>query len=491
MAGEGFFDFRERVTARNGRKSPASPQGQPTASTVRGPHLDAALTVSQLTAQIERALKAGFPGTVYVRGEVSNLNLHRSSGHLYFTLKDPAACIDCVMFRSEAAKLKFIPTDGIELLVGGRVAVYGQRGRYQLYATSLYPLGRGELELAFQQLCEKLKMEGLFEAERKKPLPRYPTRIALVTSRSTAALQDMLKVLRRFTWVKLYLYHVPVQGDGSAEMIADALQHLGAGSDSVGGVDLIVLSRGGGSLEDLWEFNEEIVARAIAASRIPVVTGIGHEVDVSIADLVADYHAHTPTEAAQVVTAHWKAVADAIDQAGARLRRGALFAVQDSRQRLSGIERHEFFRRPTHRIDQLRQFLDDRQRSFQLAVGEQLRAATARVARFEALLIECHPRHIIDLKRQKLQAVTSRLALGMRHELGQREQRIEALQRHLEAVSPQAVLNRGYTITTRKKDGVPLRAAHDARVGERLLTRFADGTVESTVEDQRQLPLFE
>jgi exodeoxyribonuclease VII large subunit len=500
---ENFFDFREKLS----RKREPAPSPKVDAPAKNAPD---ALTVSQLTAQIERALKAGIPATVHVKGEVSNLNLHRGSGHLYFTLKDATACIDCVMFRSDVARLKFMPEDGIELLATGRIAVYPQRGRYQLYATSLHPLGHGALELAFKQLCERLNKEGLFNAERKKPLPQYPMTIALVTSRSTAALQDMLKVLRRFPWVRLYLCHVPVQGDGAAELIAQALRDLNQGARGKGQgasvrpanlplatcpsplpIDLILLARGGGSLEDLWEFNEEIVARAIAASKIPVITGIGHEVDVSIADLVADYHAHTPTEAAQVAMANWRIAGDIIHTSGVRLARGLRGVVQDAKNRLLHVERHEFFRRPTDRINQLRQFLDDRQRSLQLAVAERLRVATARFSRLEALLVECHPRHVVQLKRQRLEDLSKRLSLAASHDLKTRDQRVTSLQRHLDAISPQSVLKRGYTITTRKKDGAIIRSSKDPRVGERILTQFADGTVESMVEDQKQLPLFE
>jgi exodeoxyribonuclease VII large subunit len=479
MAKENFFDFREKLIAQPAPvESSKATKSEP-------------LSVSQLTSQIERAIKSGLPATIYVKGEVSNLNHHRASGHLYFTLKDAGACIDCVMFRSDAARLKFEPTDGMELLVTGRVAVYPQRGRYQLYATTLAPLGRGALEIAFQQLCEKLKKEGLFSPERKKPLPIFPARIVLVTSRSTAALQDMLKVLRRFPWLRLFLYHVPVQGDGSAELIAEAIQTLSRKAADLGGVDVIVLSRGGGSLEDLWEFNEEIVARAIAASKIPIVTGIGHEVDVSVADLVADYHAHTPTEAAQVISANWRTVRDALDQSSLRLRRSLRTIARDARQRLVGIVRHEFFRRPTHRVDQLRQLLDDRQRSLQLAVGEKLRAATSHFNRLESLLIESHPKHLVELKRQRLVDLAQRLRLASGNDLARREQTLQGLERHLQAVSPRAVLARGYSITTHKKSGAVVRSPTDARLGERLLTQFADGTIESTVEDQKQLPLFD
>jgi exodeoxyribonuclease VII large subunit len=475
---ENFFDFRQRVFARPTPPEPAPGKVEP-------------LTVSQLTGQIERAIRAGVPAWLHVRGEVSNINLHRASGHLYFTLKDDQACIDCVMYRSDVARLKFQPADGIELLATGRVGVYPQRGRYQLYVTALAPLGKGALELAFQQLRERLQREGLFHPARKKALPRYPTRIALVTSRSTAAFQDMLKVLRRFPWIQLMLYDVPVQGDGSAELIAEAMQTLSRKADQVGGVDLILLARGGGSLEDLWEFNEEIVARAIASSRIPVVTGIGHEVDTSMADLVADYHAHTPTEAAQVVTAHWKLVRDLVMQVQVRLSRCLRTILQDSRQRLVSIRRHEFFRRPTDRINQLRQLLDDRQRAIQLAMSDRLRTATARLTRLEAAMGQHHPRHRINLERRRVGDITTRMSLAIRHDLTRRLERVEMLGRHLEAIAPKSVLNRGFTITTRTKDGKIVKSAKETKVGERLTTQFSDGTVESRVVDQKQFRLFD
>ncbi len=300
MAGPNFFQFREELLAKGKTARPAADANPTTPA------------VSQLTSTIERAIKSGVPASVLVRGEVSNLSLHRASGHLYFTLKDANACLDCVMFKSDAQRLKFEPTDGSEMLAGGRIGVYAQRGRYQLYVNTLSPLGKGALELAFQQLRAKLEAEGLFVAERKQLLPIYPRRILMLTSRQTAALQDMLKVLRRYPYLQLMLFHVPAQGDGSAELIADAIRFLNQKSKRIAPADVIVLARGGGSLEDLWEFNEECVARAIFASRIPVVTGIGHEVDVSIADLVADYHAHTPTEAAQVIVAEWNSARQAI-----------------------------------------------------------------------------------------------------------------------------------------------------------------------------------
>lgn len=533
MGESGFFDFLEGAQRRK-RQVAAE------AAAAGGPPAAQALTVSQLTGLIEGALKAKLPASVLVRGEVSNLRLHGASGHLYFTLKDPDACIDCVMFKSAAGQLKFTPKDGMELLASGRVGVYGARGRYQLYATRLDPLGQGALELAFQQMCAKLQAQGLFEEAHKQPLPKYPQRIALVTSKETAALQDMLKVLRRYAFLDLLLFHVPVQGDGSAEQMAEAIALLNrekrATQASPLQVDLIILARGGGSLEDLWEFNEEVLARAIFASRIPILTGIGHETDVSVADLVADYHAHTPTEAAQVAVQHWRAARDVVDTAGVRLRRELRTLIQDHRQRLTAIERHETFRRPADVVDRLRQRLDDQQRRLALAAesilrrkgkrlgdlairleaqrpaavmsrlrnqlaawqqrlyaaaGRRLGAKRVQLNRTETRLCAAHPRHAVELLGQRLTALGNRLSRATAQAQAARKQHLESLAAHLNAVGPEQVLKRGYTLTMLKKGGQIVRSSQHLTPGDRLVTRFVDGQVESVVEDAKQMRLFE
>jgi exodeoxyribonuclease VII large subunit len=522
-----FWDYQEKMRRpAAGKAAPASPPGAAAQ----------AQTVSQLTAQIDRALKAGLPASVSVKGEVSNLNHHRASGHCYFTLKDAGACIDCVMFRGDYEQVKFRPEDGMELLAAGRVAVFAQRGRYQLYVTRLDPLGQGALELAKKQLQAKLEAEGLFDIERKRLIPAYPSRIALVTSTQTAAIQDMLKVLWRFSWLRLYVYHVPVQGDGSAEKMAAALADLGRAAHTIGGIDVILLGRGGGSLEDLWEFNEEVLVREIVACPIPIVTGIGHEIDVSLADLAADHHAHTPTEAAQVATANWRNARDLIDGHALRLRRELRTVLQHARQRLQQIERHEVFRRPLDRINTARQLLDDRQRGMQLVLSNRLRRVQGqlhhlsgrleqyrpaaiilrlrdrlaqsqqnlaqamatrlriqqdRLSRLVAALSERHPRHAIRLNRQQLDGLSGRLDRAMSGMLQRRSQRLAAMAAHLNAIGPEQVLRRGYSITTLKKGGAVVRSADQLRVGDRIVNRFADGTAESTVEDSRQLRLFE
>ncbi|HLL90883.1 MAG TPA: exodeoxyribonuclease VII large subunit, partial [Tepidisphaeraceae bacterium] len=394
----------------------------------------------------------------------------------------------------------------------------------------------GALELAFQQLRLKLEREGLFSRDRKRELPRYPKRIVLITSTQTAALQDMLKVLRRFPFLRLAVYHVPVQGDGAGPRIADALRHVNATVAARGTAHAVVLARGGGSLEDLWAFNHEAVARAIAESMLPVVTGIGHEVDVSIADLVADHHAHTPTEAAQVLVRHWRTAADEADAAAYRLDRAARQVVADARQRLAVVARHEAFRRPLDGVNLRRQNLDDAERQLLFAaerrasarrrrlddvaarleavhpaklvargcgqvdalearllraVAGRLKVSRDRLARADVRLAERSPRHVLQLFRQRLDLSAARFVRGTVEDLRRRRRELDFTGQTLDALSPEAVLRRGYSITTRAKDGRVIKAAADVRPGDKLLTRFADGEVRSTAEDARQLSLFE
>jgi len=396
-------------------------------------------------------------------------------------------------------------------------------------------VGQGALELAFQQLRAKLEAEGLFAAERKRPIPAYPMTVAIVTSREGAALADILKVLRRFPWLRLLLFPVPVQGDGAAAKIAAAISQLNRCPASIGVPDLIILGRGGGSLEDLWQFNEEIVVRAIAASDIPIVTGIGHEVDVSIADLAADHHAHTPTEAAQVITAHWRIAPDAIDMNSVRLRRALQSMVKEARRRLIAVERHETFRRPLDRINLIRQVLDDRQRSMSYAMNgrvreslhrladianrfegrlpeivrrarermndiqmrllraadQRLRREGERLARAAARLAERHPRYSTALYDQRLASLSERLQRGKAESVRVAAGRLDSIEARLRALSPQAVLQRGYSITLRKRDGLVIRSADQVHPGDRLLTRLGEGEIQSIAQDSVQLPLFE
>ena len=499
---EGFFDVRERLAPPRGARAAAAPP----------PGAGSPLSISAVTKLVENAIRTGVPASVAVRGEVSNFNHNRASGHAYFTLKDAEAVLACVMFRDSFERVKFTPANGMELMAVGGVRVYAAQGRHQLYVQQLSPLGQGALELAFQQLRAKLEGEGLFAPERKRPVPRYPTRIVIVTSRQTAALQDMLKVLRRFPWVRLVLCHVPVQGNGSGPAIAKALAGVNDHIDRLGGADLILLGRGGGSLEDLFGFNDESLARAVHASRLPVVTGIGHEVDVSIADLVADHHAHTPTEAATVATAGWRTAADDVRAMSARLTRQLDATVRDARRRLDAVERHEFFRRPTDHIDDLRQRLDDRGRSLELAVHALLRrkgtavhtaadrlarqTPAARTARAMERLSQLEQRLGVamaaNLRRGTGAAASAadRLRRAAAFDVRRQADRVASLSQRLETLSPQRTLERGYTVTRRAAGGV-VRSAKDVAEPDRIVTRFADGEVTSVVEDADRPKLFQ
>jgi exodeoxyribonuclease VII large subunit len=529
MSGNNFFDFREKLL---------TPRKAGNAGGDVAPVIDAsnALSVTAVTRMIDSAIKSKMPPVVIVRGDVSNFNLNRASGHAYFTLKDANATINCVMFRSEFERVKFKPADGMELLGIGGIRVYAAQGRYQLYVNQLQPIGQGALELAFQQLRAKLEAEGLFRADRKRAIAKYPTRIVIVTSRETAALADMLKVLRRFPWLRLMLYHVPVQGDGSGRQIAAAIAHINGAIDSIGGADVILLGRGGGSLEDLWGFNDESLARAIVASALPIVTGIGHEVDVSIADLAADHHAHTPTEAATYVTLDWRTAGELLDGSTRRLSRQMRTILAHYQQRLASIIRHEIFRRPTDRIDNLRMVLDDRQRAMQWGItrllqdrlrqvrelaerldrqgpavqvgrlrtkledlqqqlmrliSHSLRSRADRVNRAAAALAERHPRNLVVLQTANVNVMAQRLERARTTDLRRRSESLDSLAAQLQALSPQRVLMRGYTVTRLKKSGALVRSADQLKEGDRLVTRFHDGEAESVVDDGKQPRLFE
>lgn len=389
-------------------------------------------SVSELTRQIKDSLEGNFP-SVAVQGEVSNF-VRAKSGHLYFTIKDEGAQLRAVCWRGRASRLRFEIEDGLSLVALGAIEVYPPRGSYQLVAEDLIPAGVGPLELAFRQLHDKLQAEGLFESERKRPLPAMPKRIALVTSPTGAAVRDMLQVLsRRWPGCDVIVIPVPVQGKEAAGRIVAALQHV----HRIPNVDVVIAGRGGGSLEDLWAFNEEIVARAIAECRIPVVSAVGHEIDVTIADLVADRRALTPSEAAELVVPVYDDVRRGIDRYTERLERG--------------IRNH--VRHPAMVLDQLtkRRWLS-------------------------------RPFEVIRDRERRLDELENRSCRALRARLAKERQAVAATAARLEALNPLGVLSRGYSITYREGQNSPLNRAGDVSVGERLRTRLADGEIISRVE---------
>ena len=377
------------------------------------------MSVSGLVSRIKAALTESFPTSVTVVGELSNCKLH-SSGHFYFRLKDAEASIDAVMFRGQASRLKFRPADGLEVVAVARVDVYDVRGQLQLYVESITPKGEGALELALRQLKEKLQAEGLFSEDRKKPLPALPRAVGVITSATGAAIRDISRTLRRrFPAVRAYLLPVLVQGDAAAGQIAAAIAAMDAHAERLT-IDTIIVARGGGSLEDLWAFNEEPVARAIAAARTPIISGVGHEVDVTISDLVADVRAATPTAAAQQAVPDRDELLRHVAQLAGRLHRLITGAVAEAGAELRGLQRSGVFKDPLSRLRTATQHLDEM--TLRLSAGLKNRLSDDR-RHLEPLahrLATQHPARLLERARAALAGWSDRLAwvLGARGKRG-------------------------------------------------------------------------
>jgi exodeoxyribonuclease VII large subunit len=482
--------------------SPSDRQGGEASPPVPPPAPAKMLSVSALIARVRVALADAFPQRVTVVGEVSNFKLH-SSGHMYFRLKDAEAAIDAAMFRQHASRLKFSPVDGLEVVVQGRVDVYDPRGQLQLYVEQMTPRGAGALELAFRQLCEKLQCEGLFDPAAKKPLPRFPRAVGIVTSPTGAAIRDICRTLRR-RWpaVRAYLFPVLVQGDGAAESIAEGISLLDANAAKFG-IDTVIVARGGGSLEDLWAFNEEIVARAIHAAVTPIVTGIGHEIDVTIADMVADVRAATPTAAAELAVPDAADVWRRLEAMGAGLRRWATELLAASSAALRTVLRSALFRDPTSGLRIRHQRLDELSHRLRAEANRSVSLARRRLEPMGGRLASLHPARLAEAARGRMDRLAARLAwaLGGRnkragdllavwqgrllaahpaHHMRLAAQRLTAAQRQLEALSYRGVLRRGFSVT-RGRDGTILRSTGDVTHGDWIDTELTDGRIQSRV----------
>ncbi|HSW43953.1 MAG TPA: exodeoxyribonuclease VII large subunit [Phycisphaerae bacterium] len=398
-------------------------------------------TVSQLNTLIKRVLGDQLPGTIHLIGEISNLTRH-TSGHLYITLKDDRGEIRCVMWRSAAATLKFEPKDGMEVVATGHVDVYEARGQYQFYIRKLEPKGTGALELAFRQLRERLEREGLFDPKHKKPIPRFPRHVALVTSPTGAAVHDMIQTLhRRFPCVRISLHPVQVQGEGAAKDIAGAISRLNRQAHALGGIDVLIVGRGGGSLENLWAFNEEVVARAIHASAIPVISAVGHEVDLTIADLVADLRAATPTAAAELAVPVLAEVLETLATHETRLRRGLSHLLTESRVRLIRLTQSPWLRDPLMLIRHQEQRLDETHSRLKLALAGRMATAHRRIHKMEVDLAAIQPHAIIRRRLQTLGDARARLQWAMTSALAETRKNLNNLEVHLATASPRTVLS--------------------------------------------------
>ncbi len=418
------------------------------------------LTVSELTARIRDLLAKNFTD-IFVQGEISNCR-EAQSGHIYFTLKDDRAQVRCVFFKQQQRGIKFRPEDGLQVTVRGSISVYEQRGEYQIYVEKIEPIGLGALQLAFEQLKKRLETEGLFDPARKKPLPLLPSRIGLITSPRGAAVRDVVRILtRRYPNVYLTLYPVRVQGDGAPEEIVKALKFFNAKKM----VDVLILARGGGSLEDLWAFNEEAVARAIAASGIPVISGIGHETDFTIADFVADVRASTPSAAAELVVQTRREFDKHIADLRGALAEQMRYRILVLSRRVHELSARPGFRRPLDLLRQQRQRADEM--TSRLALGLRARLEQSR-KRFTA----AHLRIVSFDFRVKIAAFRLRVEkraadLGVRAErlLRTKRERLARLALQLEERGPLKVLERGYAIAT-DANGVVLRDSAQVGLGD-------------------------
>ncbi len=388
------------------------------------------LTVSQFTSRLKALLEGSFPD-VWIEGELSNVSLPQS-GHAYFTLKDEQSQVRAVLFRSAQRFLKFTLEQGMQVVCRGRVGVYEPRGEYQLVLEYIEPKGIGALQLAFEQLRSRLEKEGLFAIDRKKPLPLLPRRIGIITSPTGAAIRDMLRVIRRrHPRMHILLYPVPVQGAPAAPAIADAIRYFNRERSA----DVLIVGRGGGSLEDLWAFNEETVARAISSSRLPVISAVGHETDYTIADFVADVRAPTPSAAAEMVVRSEEAFCSMLGALDAGLVRAVRRTLERSRASL---------------------------REFDRAFAD--------------------PRRVLQQHAVRVDELSGRLATGLRHHVRRERSRLDALAAGLGHLNPLFILSRGYSITRKMPEGAVLKDAHDAAPGDVISSRLERGTVLSRVE---------
>lgn len=486
------------------------------------------LTVRQVNELVSGAVRRHLPPTLHVVGEVSDVSRPRS-GHLYFTLQDAASELRCVMWRSQAAGLRFRLDVGLEVVASGSLEVYVPRGTYQLVVRRVEPRGTGALELALRQLREKLEREGLFDPRRKRPLPPFPQRIAVITSPDGAAIRDILHTLeRRYPLVEVLLLPVRVQGEGAAGEIATAIRRMNQHAAALGGIDVAIVGRGGGPPEDLWAFNEEIVARAIFDSRIPIVSAVGHEIDVSISDLVADVRAATPTAAAELVAPDRAQLVQRVAREALRARRAVVQRIQIEHHRFQRLLAHESLARPLARLRHLAQRIDEIEARLRLLLPHRLRAARERLARVDMALLRfgaggelarrrqrlerhlhrlqgaadallrhgerrlaacsgrlerCSPRRTLERLDERLHHARRELAVAWQRLHRARRDLLTQREQLLAACSLRRTLERGFSITRDAASGQVLRNATQVRPAQRVLTELASGRFFSTVEE--------
>lgn len=434
-------------------------------------------TVSRLNMEVRSALENSFP-LLWVSGEISNLSQPRS-GHLYFTLKDTGAQVRCALFRSRRSRLRLSPTDGMQVIVRARITLFEPRGDFQLVVEHMEPAGEGALRLQVEALKKKLDAEGLFDAIRKKPVTPYPRTIGIITSASGAAVHDVLTVLkRRFPAIAVIVYNVPVQGESAAAEICRMIEVANARDEC----DLLILTRGGGSLEDLMAFNDEQVVRAISASVLPMVCAVGHEVDVTLSDFAADKRAATPSAAAELASPDRGAMVTRLSALVGRIERNTLHRLERLIERRQNLALRLDRNHPGRRLQQRQQLCDGLERRAQRQINNLLTAFGKRYVNALRRLHQQTPRQRLLQHREQLKLGERQLHTAIGNRLNRLQEKARGLSRELQAVSPLATLGRGYAIVTRSDSGTLITSTTEVKTGESLDTRLGDGSLVCRVE---------
>ncbi|MDF2680740.1 MAG: exodeoxyribonuclease large subunit [Brevibacillus sp.] len=435
------------------------------------------LSVSDLNRYIKMVLeKDSRLQDVWVRGEISNFT-HHSSGHMYFTLKDKQSRIKVVMFGSYNRFLRFLPKDGTKAIVRGSISAFERDGAYQLYAKEMQPDGLGSLYLAFEQLKEKLALEGLFAAERKRPLPRFPKRVGVVTSPTGAAIRDICTTIRRrYPQAEIVLAPAVVQGVEAPASIISAIRIINQQTD----IDVLIVGRGGGSIEELWAFNDEKVARAIAASIIPVISAVGHETDVTIADFVADVHAATPTAAAELAVPHYLEWVERVKQFDARIQRAVHNRIADQRKRLNQLSNSYAMRQPQRRLEEAAERLDRAHLRMKQSMKHLLTLRRERYGRLAQQIKRYRLADQIGERRKQVLTVRARLDERMRRRLTEQQMTFSARVAQLDALSPLKVMQRGFSLVY--AGGQIVKSVEQFASGDELVVRLRDGSATARVE---------
>ena len=454
---------------------------------VQAPDDRPVVTVSELNTKVSQILE-GQPElrNVWLRGEVSNwTGPHGASGHAYFRIKDDDAEIDCVMWRRNVQGLSIEPQEGMEVLARGSVGLYEKRGSYQFYIEEMVEAGRGDLYLRYQQLKDRLEEEGLFDPERKQPLGAFPRTIGVVTSREAAGLQDVLNVMRRRSpHVDVLVSDARVQGEGASSTIVEAIQRLDDHARRGHDVDLIVVTRGGGSLEDLWAFNEEETVRAVANSRLPIVSGVGHETDTTLTDLAADERAPTPSAAAEVAAPSREESLERVDELRQRLARRVQHVVDLKRSRVNGLADRPVLSRPGALFAEANQLTDELASRLPRAMQTRLDEARARIDALASRSVLCSTQGVLGDRARHLGTLSARLPRAAERTLERSKNELGQLAGRLDALSPLKVLERGYASAS--TDGEPVRSIADVDRGDELDVRVTDGTIVSEVTDHEE-----